>query len=52
MARDYGQDMIATIAIRLTKQEKDAVKREAAARSVSISNLVRAAIAAYIKEAQ
>ena len=50
MARVIGQDLAATIIARMTEQEKEAVRRAADLRGVSMSEIVRLALAEYLGE--
>lgn len=48
MAREYGNDRAATVAVRLSQQEKDWVKAEAQARGITTSELVRLALENFL----
>lgn len=50
MAREYGNDRCAAIAVRMTKQEKEQLKAAAEARALSISDLIRLAIEQYLSK--
>ena len=50
MAREYGKDLTAKVIARMTEQEKDRVKEAAAARALSISELIRQALEYYLEE--
>ena len=46
---DYGFNRTTNIAVRLSEQEKEAIKEAAAKEGVSISILIRKAIEEYLK---
>ena len=47
MAREYGKERAAIIAIRVTEREKEQLKELAAAQGLTLSELLRAAIDNY-----
>ena len=47
MARDYGNNKGANIVVRVTEQEKEQLKTLAAAKGLTLSELLRAAINKY-----
>ena len=49
MKDNYGYERTANIAVRLSEQEKEAIKEAAAKAGVSISIFIRNAIEAYMK---
>ena len=52
MARDYGNDRVTNTAVRLSQQEKEQLKAEAYKRGITISALIRQAVAEYLEEAR
>lgn len=49
MAREYGNDRAATIAVRLTKEEKEKIKAAAQAQGLNISELIRNSLSIYLE---
>ena len=49
MAREYGNDRTATVAVRLTKEEKERLKAAAQAQGLSMSDFIRAALEQYLQ---
>lgn len=52
MARAYGNERTANATIRLTQQEKAVIQRVAYARNMSISEVIREAIAQYCADTE
>ena len=49
MAREYGNDRTATVAVRLTKEEKERLKAAAQAQGLNISELIRNSLSLYLE---